>query len=141
MATTGWLGYYVETRDYAATAALWASLGFEAVFETDHASGQWAHPNGGPYVFIAEQHDGPLETHPILGVASAPNFTPTQLPLYAKEFTPEHWGVAEALIVDPDDRHISLQAPLLDEDEAPDADAHHEAVYSDPVPEPLERDE
>ncbi len=63
------------------------------------------------------------------------------MPLFAKEFTPEHWGVAEALILDPDERHISLQAPLAADDEAPDADAHHEAVYSDPVPEPEERDD
>ena len=40
MATEGFLGYYVETRDYNATAAFWKSLGFENVFETDHESGQ-----------------------------------------------------------------------------------------------------
>ena len=29
--TTGWLGYYVETRDFRATVALWTGLGFEVL--------------------------------------------------------------------------------------------------------------
>ena len=62
MATEGFEGFYVETRNYGATAAFWASLGFKNVFETDHGSGQWLHPAGGPYVFINEQHDADLET-------------------------------------------------------------------------------
>ena len=58
MATEGFEGFYVETRNYGATAAFWSSLGFEKQFETDHGSGQWEHPLGGPYVFINEQLDG-----------------------------------------------------------------------------------
>ena len=70
MATQGFLGIYVETRDYGASAAFWRSLGFVVQFETDHGSGQWVHPSGGPYVFITQSDDRarPLETHPILGV-------------------------------------------------------------------------
>ena len=109
MATEGFQGFYIETRSYAATAALWSTLGFENVFETDHASGQWRHPSGGPYVFIAEQHDGPLETHPILGVADSTAFTPALD--FARPFEPQHWGVVEALVRDPDGRVVSLQAP------------------------------
>jgi len=60
VATEGIEGIYVETRNYGATAAFWKSLGFESRFETDHASGQWAHPGGGPYVFINERQDGEL---------------------------------------------------------------------------------
>jgi hypothetical protein len=51
VATEGIQGLHVETRNYGATAAFWASLGFKSTFETDHGSGQWVHPAGGPYVF------------------------------------------------------------------------------------------
>lgn len=61
MATDGFAGSYIETRNYGATAAFWKSLGFQSMFETDHGSGQWVHPSGGPYVFIAETHEGELE--------------------------------------------------------------------------------
>ena len=37
MATNGIEGIYMETRNYGATAAFWASLGFTSVFETGHA--------------------------------------------------------------------------------------------------------
>ena len=112
MATEGFQGFYVETRNYGATAAFWSSLGFKNVFETDHGSGQWEHPSGGPYVFISEQHDGDLQTHPILGVADAAAFAPDRPADVARPFTPQHWGVTEALVRDPDGRIVSLQAPL-----------------------------
>jgi hypothetical protein len=112
MATEGFLGYYVETRDYAATAGFWKALGFENVFETDHDSGQWRHPSGGPYVFIAEQHDKELTAHPILQVADSASFAPKATTLnFDRPFQPQHWGVVEAIIKDPDGREVSLQAP------------------------------
>lgn len=112
MATEGFLGYYVETRDYEATAAFWKSLGYVNVFETDHASGQWIHPAGGPYVFIAEHADGELKTHPILSVADSASFAPKAQTLnFDRAFEPQHWGVVEAMILDPDGREVSLQAP------------------------------
>jgi hypothetical protein len=129
VATEGFEGFYVETRNYGATAAFWASLGFANVFETDHGSGQWQHPAGGPYVFINEQQAGPLETHPILRVADSTTFAPDRAPDFAQPFTPEHWGVVEALIRDPDGRNVSLQAPMPEGVAAPDAHAHHEAKY------------
>lgn len=129
MATEGFQGFYVETRNYGATAAFWKSLGFENVFETDHGSGQWVHPAGGPYVFIAEQHEGDLETHPILHVADAASFSPERPAEFAQPFTPQHWDVLEAHVLDPDGRRVSLQAPLPADVEAPDAAAHHEAKY------------
>jgi hypothetical protein len=110
--TEGFLGFYVETRDYGATAAFWRSLGFESTFETDHGSGQWQHPKGGPYVFINEQRDAELESHPILGVADAASFAPDPAPAFVRPFTPEHWGMLDAAIRDPDGRTINLQAPL-----------------------------
>ncbi|HVC70038.1 MAG TPA: hypothetical protein VNC61_07200 [Acidimicrobiales bacterium] len=119
----------METRNYGATAAFWASLGFKNTFETDHGSGQWEHPAGGPYVFINEQHGGELETHPILRVADSLTFSPDRPPEYAQPFSPQHWGVVEALLRDPDGRKVSLQAPLPQGVATPDADAHHRETY------------
>jgi hypothetical protein len=130
MATEGIVGYYVETRNYGATAAFWASLGYESAFETDHASGQWVHPAGGPYVFVSErQGDEPLETHPILHVADADAFAPARPPDYARPFEPQHWGVTEAIVRDPDGRPVSLQAQLPPGVDAPDADDQHADRY------------
>ncbi len=112
MTTEGFQGQYFETRSYDATAAFWQALGFENVFETDHGSGQWRHPSGGPYVFVNEQHDTELETHPILRVADASAIDLAGTFDVARPFTPEHWGVVEALVRDPDGRVVSLQAPL-----------------------------
>lgn len=129
MATDGFEGFYVETRNYGATAAFWASLGFASQFETGHGSGQWQHPAGGPYVFINEQHDGELGTHPILRVADAAAFAPTRPADFARPFEPQHWGVVEAVIRDPDGRAVSLQAPLPPDVTGPDAEAHHQEKY------------
>ena len=129
MATEGFEGFYVETRNYSATGAFWASFGFENVFETGHGSGQWQHPAGGPYVFINEQHDAPLETHPVLRVADSTAFAQDRRPDFATPFTPQHWGVVEAIIRDPDGRQISLQAPVPAGVAAPDIDAHHNEKY------------
>jgi hypothetical protein len=127
--TNGFEGFYVETRNYGATAAFWSSLGFDKVFETGHGSGQWQHPAGGPYVFINEEHEGDPEMRPILSVADASAFNPARAPEFAQPFTPQHWGVMEAVIRDPDGRHINLQAPVPDGVAVPDADAHREEKY------------
>lgn len=132
MATEGFQCFYMETRDYSATAAFWASMGFEVVFETDHNSGQWAHPGGGPYVFVNQQNDDRvLETHPILGVADSTGFVPDLKPEFARQFTPQHWAVTEAIIRDPDGRDVSLQAPLPPDADSIDADEHHRNKYGD----------
>jgi hypothetical protein len=112
VATDGIEGIHVETRNYGATAAFWSSLGFRNVFETDHGSGQWVHPAGGPYVFIREQHDAELQVQPVLKVADPDAFEPTRPPDYVQPFTPQHWGVVEAILRDPDGRFVSLQAPV-----------------------------
>ena len=131
MTTEGLAGLFIETRNYGATAAFWQSLGYTKVFETDHGSGQWQHPSGGPYLFIAENGDPaqPLETHPILGVADSTTFAPDRQPVYAQPFEPTHWGVVEARLLDPDGRQVSLQAPLPAGVDANDAMAHHEEKY------------
>lgn len=129
MATDGFAGFYIETHNYGATAAFWASLGYRNAFETDHGSGQWEHPVGGPYIFISEKQGGELETYPILQVADSTTFAPDRAPDFTRPFTPQHWGVVEALLRDPDGRHVSLQAPLPVGVTAPDADAHHQEKY------------
>ena len=129
MATEGIEGLYVETRNYGATAAFWESMGFKSVFETDHGSGHWVHPGGGPYVFIAEQHESDLDTHPVLRVADASAFRPDRPPDFVQEFTPEHWGVLQALVRDADGRLVSLQAPLPDGVVGPDQSTHHAEKY------------
>ena len=125
MSTAGVEGLYVETRSYGATGAFWRSMGYEPVFETDHGSGQWVHPAGGPYLFIAERGEGELETHPILRVADATAFAPERAPDWVHGFEPTHWGVVEAVVRDPDGRPVSLQAPLPEGVEGVDTDAHH----------------
>ena len=114
MASEGIQGLNVETRNYGATAAFWASLGYKSTFETGHGSGQWVHPAGGPYVFIREQHDRDLVIRPVVRVPDAAAFAPGREPDFAQVFTARHWGVAEALIRDPDGRTVILEAPITE---------------------------
>jgi hypothetical protein len=129
VATEGFEGFYVETTNYGATGAFWESLGFVNSFETDHHSGQWEHPKGGPWVFIAERPGPEVETYPIFRVADAAAFAPSRPLEYARAFEPMHWDVLEALVRDPDGRTVALQAPLPEGVTAPDADAHHAEKY------------
>ncbi len=131
MSTNGMVGLYIETRNYGATAAFWSSLGYHAAFETGHGSGQWAHPRGGPYVFVNEQLDGELATHVILGVEDCRAFAPSREPEYDQDWTPEHWGMMQAVLRDPDGRAVALQAPLPPGVTAPDMDGHHAEKYGD----------
>jgi hypothetical protein len=126
VATEGVQGLHVETRNYGATAAFWASLGYKSTFETDHGSGQWVHPAGGPYVFIREQHDAELVIRPVLRVPDSKAFAPDREPDFARPFTAQHWGVAEALILDPDGRTVALEAPIPEGATAPDGPDRHE---------------
>lgn len=112
MATEGIEGIHVETRNYGAMAAFWASLGFKNTFESENGSGQWVHPAGGPYVLIVERHDAEPVIYPVLRVADAAGFAPGRQLKFTQPFTAQHWGVLEALIHDPDGRTVSLEAPL-----------------------------
>ena len=118
MATDGIVGFYMETTNFGATAAFWVSLGYKKEFETDHSSGQFTHPNGGPYLFIAERPGPELETHPILWVADSTSFDPgargVREAVHARAL-----GVVEATVLDPDARAVSLQAPLPEGASAP----------------------
>ena len=121
MATEGIEGLHVETRNYGATAAFWASLGFKNTFESGDGSGQWVHPAGGPYVLIVEQHDAEPKVYPVLRVADPARFAPQRPVEFAQPFTARHWGVLEALVSDPDGRTVSLEAPLPQEARGSDA--------------------
>ena len=66
----------------------------------------------------------------MLWVNDSEAFAPDRAPDYALPFTPQHWGMTEALIRDPDGRSVSLQAPIPPGLTAPDAEAHHHAKYS-----------
>ena len=81
------------------------------------------------FVFINEQHETDLTTHPVLRVADSTTFQPDRPADFAKPFTPEHWGVVEAFVRDPDGRVVSLQAPLPAGVDMPDADARHAEKY------------
>jgi hypothetical protein len=113
VSTRGVEGIYIETTNWGATVAMWQALGYVLEFETDHHSGQLRHPSGGPYLFVAERGDASaLEQHVILGVDDSAAFVAPSSAALAQGFEPRHWGVVEALLRDPDGRHVSLQAPL-----------------------------
>jgi hypothetical protein len=57
-------------------------------------------------------------------------FAPDRPVEFAKPFTPEHWSMLEGVLLDPDGRHVSLQAPLPPGTDGPDADAHHAEKYN-----------
>jgi catechol 2,3-dioxygenase-like lactoylglutathione lyase family enzyme len=120
MASRGIEGLIVETHNWGRTVAFWQSLGFELEFETDHHSGQLRHPGGGPFVFVAERPEtDALEVQPLLGVDDAGAFEPPGSGTVERPFTPQHWGVREMLLRDPDGRRLSIQAPQAPLDDGP----------------------
>ena len=75
MSTQGIQGIMIETSSWKESKDFWTQLGFKLDFETDHGSGQFSHPDGGPYVFVAERAEGAtLEVQPVLGVADSAGF-------------------------------------------------------------------
>ena len=113
MATRGLEGLVFETHNWGKSVAFWQALGYELEFETDHGSGRLRHPAGGPYIFVAERPEGDaLETRPIVGVDDADAFEAPASATVVHPFTPEHWGVLEMIVRDPDGRIFGLQAPL-----------------------------
>ena len=113
MSTQGIQGIMIETSSWKESKDFWTQLGFNLDFETDHGSGQFSHPDGGPYVFVAERTEGAtLEVQPVLGVTDSESFTPPAAGKVAIEFKPRHWGVMEMLVRDPDGRRLSIQGPL-----------------------------
>jgi len=113
MKTNGIDGILIETHNWGKTVAFWKDLGYELEFETDHQSGRLRHPNGGPYIFVAERpNDHVLQV--ILGVAvdDAECFTPPHAGTVTQPFEKQHWPALQMLLKDPDGRQLAVEAPL-----------------------------
>jgi hypothetical protein len=111
--SSGIEGLMLETHNWGKSVAFWQGLGFELEFETDHNSGQLRHPNGGPWLFIAEIPEGqPVEMQPVLQVDDAEHFEPPSAGTVERDFEEQHWQVLEMVVRDPDGRRFSVQAPL-----------------------------
>jgi hypothetical protein len=113
MSSKGIEGLIIETHNWGKSVAFWRGLGYELDFETDHHSGQLRHPSGGPFIFLAERPvTQSLEFQPIIAVEDPTDFEAPSAGAVEREFTPRHWEVSEMLLLDPDGRRFSVQAPL-----------------------------
>ena len=110
MRVTGVGHLYLETHDWARAVAFWESLGFTVEFATDHGSGALRAPDGGTYVFLAEQpRERPLGEAIYLSATEAADFPSGTDVKFAWE--PTHWGTRVAVLRDPDGREIRVEAP------------------------------
>ena len=113
MKTKGIDGILIETHNWGQSVAFWQDLGYALEFETNHHSGRLRHPNGGPYIFIAERpHDHSLQV--VLGVAipDAARFEKPRGSTVVKPFEKQHWPALQMLLADPDGRQLAVEAPL-----------------------------
>lgn len=130
MTTNGIKGLIVDTHNWGKSVAFWKGLGYQLEFETDHHSGQLRHPAGGPYLFLRERPTGEaLELTPVVDVADASKYVVPSAGELLRQFTPQHWGVTEMLLADPDGRKLSLQAPLTKPELAPEPTAVRVALW------------
>ena len=117
MSSRGIEGLIVETHNWGKSVAFWRDLGYDL-----EDSLLLRHPAGGPVVFLVEQpKTQKLEVLPMIGVEDSTTFTPPAAGTVQREFEPQHWGVSEMLLLDPDRRPISIQGPLPEGVEAPEA--------------------
>ena len=116
MGSRGIEGLIVETHNWGKSVAFWRDLGYEL-----EDSLVLRHPTSGPIIFLVEQPDREaLQVVPIVGVEECATFTPPPAGTVERGFEAQHWGVSEMLMLDPDDRRISLQGPLPPGVEAPE---------------------
>jgi hypothetical protein len=119
MSTRGIQGLYIETHNWGATTSFWKELGYEVVLETDHHSGVLVHPASGPCLFVNERPaDEALEIYPIVDTDRSEDFAAPPTGTLAVPFGPTHWNTLEAVLHDPDGRHVSVQAPPAGSDPA-----------------------
>jgi hypothetical protein len=112
MTTHGIDGVLIETHNWGKSVAFWQGLGYVLEFETDHHSGQLRHPDGGPYLFIAERPPSqPLQVVLGLRVDTAAAFKPPATGTIKRRFTKQHWGSLQMLLADPDGRVLGIEAP------------------------------
>jgi hypothetical protein len=113
MATRGVEGLILETRNWGKTVAFWQALGYRVEFDTGRNSGRLGHPAGGPYLFVVEVPDSQApRIQPLVGASDAATFQPPGAGTVDQPFAPRPWGVAEMVLRDPDERPVSVQAPL-----------------------------
>ena len=116
MITNGIEGLIVDTHNWGKSVAFWRELGY--VLEDSLVL---RHRAGGPFIYLIEQPETQeLEIRPIVGIEDSETFTPPTAAIVQRNFEPQHWGVCEMLLLDPDDRGISVQAPLPPGVEAPE---------------------
>lgn len=113
MTTRGIDGILIETHNWGRSVAFWQDLGYALEFETDHHSGRLRHPDGGPYIFIAERpSDHALQVVLGLAVIDAAQFTPPRGGAVVQPFEKQHWPALQMLLADPDGRPLAVEAPL-----------------------------
>lgn len=109
MTTAGIAGLFIHTTNWGATVAFWQRLGYVVEFDTGHGSGRLRHPDGGPYLFVAEDPTRASEGFlPVLEVADADEST-TSAAVPGVQFEPTHWGTRMATVQDPDHRPVAIE--------------------------------
>ncbi len=98
------------------SVAFWRDLGYDL----EHSL-VLRLPAGGPFIYLVEHPETRnLEVLPIVAVEDTTTFTPPAAGTVQRGFDPQHWGVSEMLLLDPDRRPISVQGPLPPGVEAPE---------------------
>ncbi|CAB3884751.1 VOC family protein [Achromobacter ruhlandii] len=111
--TGGIDGILIETHNWGSSVAFWQDLGYELEFETDHHSGRLRHPDGGPYLFVAERpRDQALQIVLGLAVPDAKQFAQPRGGKIVRPFEEQHWPALQMLLADPDGRPVAVEAPL-----------------------------
>ncbi len=108
MSSSGIEGLIVETHNWGKSVAFWRDLGYDL-----ENSLLLRHPAGGPFIFLVEQSATQnLEVLLIVAIEDSTTFLPPGAGTVQRGFEPQHWGVSEMLLLDPDGRPISVQGPL-----------------------------
>ncbi len=116
MSSNGIEGLIVETHNWGKSVAFWRDLGYDL----EHSL-VLRHPAGGPFIYLIERPETQnLEVVPIVAVEDSTTFTPPAAGTVQRGFEPQHWGVSEMHLLDPDGRPISIQGPLPPGVEAPE---------------------
>ena len=116
MSSNGIEGLVVETHNWGKSVAFWRDLGYEL-----EEPALLRHRDGGPFIFLVEQPETrQLEVLPIVAIEDPTAFTPPAGGTVQRGFEPQHWGVSEMLLLDPDRRPISVQGPLPEGVEPPE---------------------
>ena len=116
MGSNGIEGFIVETHNWGKSVKFWSALGYDLKHSL-----VLRHPAGGPFVYLIERPETQnLEVIPIVAIEDSATFTPPAAGTVQRGFEPQHWGVSEMRLLDPDRRPISVQGPLPEGVEAPE---------------------